>query len=64
MTHSEPWQQGFLGSCYYVTDPLRNLAGTVAVNLDMIAGPERPNEIQLVGGSLSPDFSCGSTTGS
>jgi hypothetical protein len=47
-------EQGLLGSRYYAMNPLRALAGTVAVNLDMIASPERPNEIDLVGASLSP----------
>lgn len=49
-------EQGLLGSCYYAMHPLRDLAGTVAVNLDMVASPERPNEIDLVGAGLSPQL--------
>jgi hypothetical protein len=47
-------EQGLLGSRYYAMHPLRPLASTVAINLDMVGSPERPNEIDLVGGSLSP----------
>jgi Zn-dependent M28 family amino/carboxypeptidase len=49
-------EQGLFGSRYYAMNPLRPLAGTVTLNLDMVGSPERPNEIQFIAGSLSPEL--------
>jgi len=64
-------EEGLLGSYYYVAHPLRPLAGTVVVNLDMIGRDEAHipqsegvldipadtlNEVNLVGAFYSPEL--------
>jgi len=64
-------EEGLLGSYYYVAHPLRPLAGTVVVNMDMIGRDEAhipqsegvldipadtSNEVNLVGAFYSPEL--------